>query len=122
MKKLGIKKINKKVIFIFLILIALFIFSPSVYADSLDCEAWGDVRQDFQNIFDFCKIVIPLLIIGFSAYDFIKAITNKDDKGVKKAFTKLMKRLVYAVIFYFLPVILNFVLELAETNSNVCIE
>lgn len=113
---------KKKYIYISLCLyLVLFGFRTIVFADSLECEAWGNTLKDIQNVFDFCKIVIPLLIIGLSIFDFIKAITGKDEKDLKKAFNRLMKRLALAIVFFFLPVILNFLLELIGTNSDVCI-
>lgn len=100
-----------------------FSFNKKVYAvqASLDCEAWERTQQDFQNIFNFCKIVVPLLVIGLSIFDFIKAITGKDDKDMKKAFNRLLKRLALAVVFFFLPTLLNFLLDLIGTGSEVCV-
>lgn len=116
-------KSNKKFIYIFMIMfLVMFGFKTIVLADGLSCNSWGTVLQDLQNVFDFVKIVVPLLIIGLSTYDFIKAVTAKDDKGLKKAFQILLKRLVYAIILFFLPVLINLLLELVAVNSNVCIE
>ena len=98
------------------------LFNTVVMADGLSCNSWGTVLTDLQNVFNFVKIVVPLLIIGLSTYDFIKAVTSKDDKGLKKAFQILLKRLVYAIILFFLPVLINLILELVAVNSNVCIE
>lgn len=90
---------------------------------SLECSSWGDVLVDIQNLFNFLKVVIPLLIIGLSTYDFIKAVAGKDSKDVKKAFKRLLKRFIYALIFFFLPIIINFVLkELIGVSTSVCIE
>lgn len=91
-----------------------------VVDSNLDCDSWGILKNDFKNIFDFIKVLIPLLIVGLSTYDFIKAISNKDDKDIKKAFNKLMKRMIFAVIFFFLPILLEFLLELII--DNVCVE
>ncbi len=116
-------KKNKKIIYIFLyIYLVLFGFKTIVFADGLSCDSWGDLKTDLQNIFNFLKVVVPLLVIGLSSYDFIKAVTAKDEKDVKKAFQKLLKRFMYAIILFFLPVLLNFLLDLAGTNSSVCVE
>ena len=116
-------KNNKKFIYIFMIMfLVMFGFKTIVLADGLSCNSWGTVLQDLQNVFDFVKIIVPLLIIGLSTYDFIKAVTAKDDKGLKKAFQILLKRFVYAILLFFLPVLINLLLELVAINSNVCIE
>lgn len=116
------KKLMKSLHIICYLYLLLFGFKTIVFADNLECTAWGNALQDLQNIFNFCKILIPLLVIGLSSYDFIKSITAKDDKDIKKSFQRLMKRLVLAVVFFFLPVLLNFLLEVIGTNSSVCIE
>lgn len=115
-------KSKKKIInFIMCVYLVFFGFKTIVLADSLQCNAWGETLQDFQNLFDFCKILIPLLIIGLSMFDFIKAIVGKDDKDLKKAFNRLLKRLALAVVFFFLPMIINYFLEIVGTNSSVCV-
>lgn len=119
-------KNKKKFIYIFAIIyLVWFGFQTIVLADTasgLDCNSWGKTKQDLQNIFDFCKIIVPLLVIGLSTYDFIKAITGKNDKDIKKAFQTLMKRLALAVVFFFLPMLLNLLLDYFSTGSSVCIE
>ncbi len=91
-------------------------------SSSDECDSWGDAKRDMQNIFNFMKIIVPLLIIGLSTFDFIKAITQKDDKDIKKAFTRLMKRFVFAILLFFIPVILEFLLYLFEINNEICIK
>ena len=114
--------INKKKILYLSAFLYLVLFGFKTIVFALDCNSWGDVKQDVQNVFDFCKIVIPLLIMGLSSYEFIKAVTAKDDKGLKKAASTLLKRFALAVVFFFLPVILNWFLDLLGTNSSVCVE
>lgn len=117
------KRNKKKIINIIMILyLVLFGFKTIVLADGLSCDSWGDLKRDLQNIFNFAKIAVPLLVIGLSTYDFIKAITSKEAKDIKKAFNILLKRLALAILFFFLPVLLNFLLELVGTRSSVCIE
>lgn len=116
-------KKKKKFIYICMYLyLVLFGFKTIVFAEDLNCNSWGRTLQDFKNIFNFLKIIVPLLVIGLSSYDFIKAITSKDDKGIKKAFNTFLKRLILAVIFFFLPVVINLFLDIAGVNSGVCIE
>lgn len=88
----------------------------------VDCNSWGDAKKDMQNIFNFVKVIIPLLVIGLSTFDFIKAIVQKDDKDIKKAFTRLMKRFIIAILLFFIPVILELLLRLFEINNDICIK
>ena len=105
-----------------LLYLCIFAFNSLVFADnySFDCKSFGALKTDIQNVFDFVKILVPLLVIGLSSFDFIKAITEKDDKDIKKAFSRLMKRLICAVILFFLPVLLELLMNMI--TDNVCIE
>ena len=106
-----------------LLIITIFSFNNSVFAvdDTLECSDFGKVSESLNNLFDFIKILVPLAIIGLSAYDIIKALTNKDAKEMKKAYKRLIKRLVAGVIIFFLPAIIKLILKLAETNSDLCV-
>ncbi len=116
-------KSRKNYIYIAYAFLIMFGFNKIVLADGdVNCNSMGDLKTDLNNLFNVLKIVIPLLVIGLSMYDFIKAITAKDDKDIKKAFQKLIKRFVYAVLLFFLPVLINLLLDLIGTNSSVCIE
>lgn len=113
---------NKRIKLIMFLYLIMFGFNTTVFAANRKCEAWGDALQDLQNLFNLMKIIIPLLIIGLSSYDFIKAVTSKDAKDVKSASQRLMKRLLLAIVFFFLPTIINMFLEIAGINSTVCVE
>lgn len=88
----------------------------------LECDSWGAVLTDIQNLFDFLKIIVPLLVIGLSIYDFIKAAGAKEEKGMKKAFNTFLKRLILAIVFFFLPALINLLLKMLEIDSSVCVE
>lgn len=114
---------KKSINIICLIYLCMFGFNTIVLADNnsnFNCQSFAEIKVDLQNFFNFFKIIVPLLVIGLSSFDFIKAITEKDDKDIKKAFTRLIKRLVYAVILFFLPSILNLLMNMV--TDNVCID
>ena len=103
-----------------LMIITILIFITSnVYANQ--CSALGNILKDLQGVFAAAKILVPILVVVMSAYDFIKAITGKVDGEIKTAFTKFTKRLIFAVIFFFLPSILNFFLGLIDPTYSTCI-
>lgn len=116
------KKSNKLIYLVMVFYIVLFCFKTVVLADNggVSCDSWGDLKNDIQNAFNFLKVVVPLLVIGLSTYDFIKAVAAKDNKDVKKAFQRLLKRFLYAILLFFLPTLINYLLDLAGTNTKIC--
>lgn len=115
-------KKNKSIKLIMFLYLVMFGFKTVVFADNQQCKAWGDALQDLQNLFNLLKIAIPLLVIGLSSYDFIKAITSKEAKDVKRAYQTFLKRLILAVVFFFLPTLINLFLSMAGVNSTVCVK
>lgn len=93
----------------------------NVVSAEVNCSTLGSLRGDLQGIFNVFKIVAPILVIAMSVYDFIKAFTGKVEGEMKKAFTKLVKRLIFAVILFFLPNILDFFLGLVDPGYTTCI-
>lgn len=75
----------------------------------------GSVQGVFTTIgwvFFIAKILIPIVLIIFGSIDFGKAIiANKDDE-IKKSAKSLVMRAVAGVIIFFIPTLLNFVVEI----------
>lgn len=110
------KKIFKKVYFLIFI---MFAFTLNVYADnSVICS--GELGIYIKQVFHLVKFAVPVLIIGLGIVDFIKAMTAQSQDEIKKASTKLMKRLIIGVCIFVLPTILDFILKVAEINTELC--
>lgn len=88
---------------------------------TVNCGSLGLFKDDLNMIFKIIKIVAPILVIVFSVYDFIKAAAGKVEGEIKKAFSKLLKRLLFAIILFFLPTVLNYFLSLAIPGFEGCI-
>lgn len=116
-------KKNKIINIGFIMYLCMFSFERLVLAaDGTKCNQMGKLRTDLQSFFNLLKILVPLLVIGLSIYDFIKAIGGKNDKDLKKASKRFFTRLVLAVVFFFLPVLINVLLDLFMVDSVTCIE
>lgn len=76
----------------------------------------------------FAKIAIPLLLIIMGSLDFVSALKDPDEKGVKDQAFKFAKRVMAAIIIFFIPTIINFVFSLIDnatgynTNFTDCTE
>ena len=77
------------------------------------CE--GPVQGVFTTIgwvFFILKIVVPIILIVMGSIDLAKAVAASKDDEIKKAVGSLVKRAVLGVLIFFIPTILNFVVEL----------
>lgn len=82
------------------------------YKAEPDCEGiFGGLTKEIQSIFNVFKIAAPILILVLSIIDFVRATIQQDKDEMKVAFSKLIKRLILAVILFLLPVILGLVLQ-----------
>lgn len=106
--------------YIYIIYVFMFLGITRVNAAKISCSSLGDFRTDLQNIFNFAKIVVPLLVIVLTIFDFVRAVASSNDKEIKASFQRMLKRIVYAAIFMFLPLILSFILKIIG-DGTVCI-
>lgn len=90
-------------------------------SNDVNCDTLGTLRKDLNSVFNIIKIVAPILVIVFSIYDFIKAVAGKVEGEMKKAFTKLLKRILFAIIIFFLPTLLDYFLGLVNEGYTTCI-
>ncbi len=74
-----------------------------------------------QKLFNYVKVLGPILVILFSTLDFTKTILNSDEDAMKKSQKRLGIRLMCAVGIYFLPMIVTLIINLifgtADANA-----
>ena len=64
-------------------------------------------------------IIIPVILIVMITYDLFKAFVGQaDDKAKKEASEKAVKRVIYAVIIFFIPMIINFVFKKIDSATS----
>lgn len=120
---------HKKIFFIFLILFTSFLLFnidsvnaatyDSIYALEDNCNALlgdpevdGTVANFLQQIFTIMGYLAPILCVVLSMVDFIKASASQDKDALMKAGKNTAKRLVLALILFFLPALINFIFPL----------
>lgn len=88
---------------------------------SKTCEGVLDdeLTKKLTELFNILKIVVPILVIALSSFDYARSTLNSDSDGFKNSQIMFAKRLVLAVIFFLLPIIIN--LSLINSNLSTCI-
>jgi len=74
-----------------------------ICTDTEMAQVWGIVK----SILWVIRIAIPIILVVIGSVTFGKAIIADDDKEIKSAVTKLIKKVVLAVIIFVLPIIVK---------------
>ncbi len=62
--------------------------------------------------FNILKYFAIIILFVFTLIDFIKATISSDDQALKKALQQSIKRVIICLIIFFLPILIEFILEL----------
>jgi len=83
------------------------------------CQGIGPVVSLLKNgLMPIIQIGIPILLIVFGSIDLGKAVMANDDKEIKGATGKLIKRIISGVVIFFIPFIVNLVMTIVAGNSD----
>lgn len=97
-------------------------YNSPIWGDKVDLNCNGIIGEealDFINeIFSWIQIVAPIFVIIISAVEFGGAVLQDDKDALKKASSKLIKRLIIAVALFFIPMILSFILDVFNEASG----
>lgn len=70
-----------------------------------------------RNFFRLIYIGVPILLLVLTTFDFAQVVFVDDKDGIQNAFKKFKKRLVVAVLIYFVPVILNTLIDIVGVDK-----
>lgn len=82
----------------------------------LDCSAFftSDIKDLINEILEIPRIIIPIVVILFGIIDFAKATIASKEDAMKKAQSDFVKRIVIGVAIFFVPTLVDLVMELAN--------
>lgn len=75
-----------------------------------------------KGIFPIIQIGIPILLIIMGSIDLGKAVMSSDDKEIKGATSKLIKRVIMAVAIFFVVTIVTLVMNLFSNVDSDDVE
>lgn len=64
------------------------------------------------------KVVVPIILIAVGIIDLAKAVTANDDKVMKEATSKLIRRIVYAILIFFVVAIVQLVFNVLGSAQS----
>ncbi len=71
-----------------------------------------------KGLVDLVKVIIPILLVAFGMIDLAKAVIGNDEKIMKEAQNRFIKRIIYAVVIFFIVAIVQLVFGLLATAST----
>lgn len=125
----------KKFVFVSLLFMLLFSYTVKANASSLnsantafgitlaetnsECRTYFGDTDDvtspahwMQFVLDVMKYIAIVALLGLVTMDFFKALVANDKDAIKKASETAIKRFIYCVILFFLPMIVEIIMEL----------
>lgn len=91
-----------------------------MYINSINCfcNDTANIWQIVGYVLLVIKIVIPILLIIFGMIDLGKAVTSNKEDEIKKSTKSLVRRAIAAVVIFFIPTMVGFIMGLIKDYSN----
>ena len=85
---------------------------------NLDFNFSGMIPYVISMVVTIIKIAVPVVLIIFGMIDFLKAVTASKEDEIKKGQQTFIKRLIAAVIVFFVVQIVQLVASFASNNDT----
>ena len=82
------------------------------------CRDTANIWQIVGYVLLIFKIVIPLILILFGMIDLGKAVIGSKEDDTKKAINSLVRRVIAAVVIFFIPTLISFVIGIVGGWKN----
>ncbi len=96
--------------------------SSRILNNKVSCGKMGSFNRKIPEITSWIvtivEILVPVLLTIFGAFDFVKAITGQKDDEIKKGQQIFIKRIIAAVLIFFVVSITRLVVSLVSSGSN----
>lgn len=73
-----------------------------------------DFKKTLNQYMDWIRIIIPVGLIGLGIFDFSKAVIASKEDEMKKAQQTFIKRLIIGIAIFFVPTVVNLIIDLAN--------
>ncbi len=77
----------------------------------------GSVGWILMTILNYIRVIGPIAVVLLSSLDFIKAILSSDEKAMKQAQSKLIIRLVAALVLFLIPTLVGLLLDFINATN-----
>lgn len=92
--------------------------SLSYTCGTLNFNFSGMIPYVVHTVIIIIKIVIPVLLVIFGSIDFLKAVIAQKEDEIKKGQQTFIKRLIAAVIVFFVVQIVQLIISFASNDDS----
>ena len=112
-------KQNRYLGVVFLLFVLFLIITPVQAAGDCNGLLTVDAMKFIEEIINYIRIFVPILLIILGVVDFGNAIISQDQDALKKSGTKFMKRVIAAIAVFFVPLLVKVLLSLPGIKDNI---
>ena len=117
---MNMKNKKDRLLIVLFFVFVLFIFvTPVQAADDCNGLLTEDAYKFLQEIIDYIRIFVPILLIILGAADFASAVVASDQDALKKSGSKFVKRLIAAIAVFFVPLLVRVLLSLPGIKDTI---
>jgi len=84
-----------------------------IFGDPSDPNSVANLIKDVLNLF---RILAPILVIVLGSLDLFMAMASSSEDKMKKAQSTMVRRVILGVCLFFVPAIINFILDAASKS------
>lgn len=89
----------------------------NVYCQGLGAGIDEVLPNTISTVVNIIKIIVPIFLIVLGMLDMGKAVMTNDEKVMKEAQGRLIKRVVYAIVVFFIVAIVQFLVSILSNNG-----
>lgn len=75
--------------------------------------------QFTRNLINAIKVLIPVILILLGIFDFVRAVIANDEKNMKAAQSRFIRRIIAGLAVFFVVAIVQFIFSMIKTNDNL---
>ena len=83
-----------------------------------ECEGLLPIVKVIVKVIKVFMVVIPILLILYGTIDLGKAVIASDEKEVKAAQSRLIKRFIYAALIFFVTTLVSALMGIVSTGGE----
>ena len=82
------------------------------------CQGLEPLVRIIKGLIKYVAIIIPIALMVYGVVDLGKAVIASDEKEVKAAQSRLIKRVIYAVVIFLVPALVSLVMNIVALGAD----